>query len=809
MIIHDESNTWTQPIHDSGRRPQLDADNALVERLGVIEQLLLIQCHPDVFKKILDDLSDGLKQGLSSQFILRFLQSQQPLYNHLVPQEQALVASLSEITMPFLKWLQLKERTSAERHPWIDRFESMASIQQASAFFGYLLEKNISTVNDDLMEVFLSKPEKKSPSRHLYVNRAEELPVLVGFIEHYQHVDPELQQMILPLIVDAKNNNVPIKKLERLLSLLASVQAQLLPLFHEQFKLLRKWWSFAEFDHVPVELASQALKTVLHVHDVKEHPGTVELIDTMIQAGIDANISAEKWSIGITLLDFLKSLTPESLRNQCAIIAQQEKPRFFEDAWMMRFRTINTLQADVLATLSDEDALRAMKIYMQCSDEDKGREYLTILAKMTQPLVAHSVMLERASRLEEPLPYLQAISELQQLYLNLPEQGRDAFIQLFDKQCSDDVQLLRDKDFLQLFNDVPNLNHDYLKNAYALWHKKPYCSMIELKEKMAFSLKIQNQLPRLNAGVLQEIVNAPQQKKELVQQQLLNRQMPGKDVAAWWSKINTHQALQDPLYLHQVMELQKQVVQLTDKGFDDLLDFDDQAKTDKRRRLLHCVYHKEIVLPKEKGEAWWEKYLRALSEWVNKGISTEPKTKLNQKHHVQAIQSLSCVAFASEELHAIVAPSNKDSRFISDQLKQHLENYQSSYSASWWKSGDRKKLAYDELFSLLKKEGTSYDTVFEALHRVMDGVVKMDSKHSKRNSKGYSRLYDIAVQLMSITLSQALYFDATRSHEYMTRVQDIMVQHRQLIEGVDLELPAFQHLQDMLNPIKQPGFNVR
>ena len=790
-------------INDSGR-PASSLDEVLINRLRAIHQLLVH--NPQVFDSICNDIITLLKRGFSIDFIVSFLGNHQRLYDHAHPQELGLANSLTEIVSPLLSWLdKIEERTDLEKRYWIERFEMIEPMQLASAFFKNLLQRNILIVDHGLMEVFCAHPQEGTQSGHLSINRDENLPLLVDCIGHYQRLNDTLQPMILPLLVHATNCDVSIKKLERLLSLLSKsdVQTKLVRQLPEQIKLLREWWKYALFDRVSIEQIEQVLKIVLHLEDPQEPGVPIRLINTIMQEGIAANISVEKWSQGVECLDFLEKLAPKTLRNHCVALAQHSVPKIFDFSWVARLKTVERLQEPMLANLNDEDTLHALQIYMQCSDEHKTSEYLAKLAKIeANSLVASSIVLEQASFLDEPLPYLQVMSELQQLYMDLPSKGRDDFKKVFNENCSDCMHLRRDKDFLQLFQEVPDLNQDYLKNAYAEWHKKPYCSMSSLRAKKEFSLQIQKQLKGLDKQVIQDMIDAPQQHRDLIQKVVLPFEMTVDEVAAWWSKINERPELQSQAYLHKVIKLQ----QITCNEFDRLLNFDDPANTETRRALLHSIWHNEIALTQEK-EHFWEKYLNALIAWINNSITSKPKVSLNRRHHVQAITSLHAMAYATEELQAIVAPNDNNSMSISEELKQHLQNYKTSYNASWWNtSRDRKKLAYDELFSLLENQGTSYDVVLDALHRVMNGVVNMDKEHTGRNSKGYSRLYDIAVQLMSITMSEALRFDGARSHAYIRQVQNIMADHKQLVGGVDLELPAFQHLQDMMSAIGQPGF---
>ena len=202
---------------------------------------------------------------------------------------------------------------------------------------------------------------------------------------------------------------------------------------------------------------------------------------------------------------------------------------------------------------------------------------------------------------------------------------------------------------------------------------------------------------------------------------------------------------------------------------------------------------------------WWTRYFNALAQWIGKPMAAA--TKLDQAHHLCAMKSLMRVVKAVQEIEVIAQPSlSQPPKVLSADLTKTINDYESSYSALWWKSRDRKRLAKD-LFSLGKSlVGTfDYPSALSKISLVMQNIAKEDKKHTNRNKKGYSRLYDISVQLLSLTVSEALQHDQEHMADHVDQLKSIIEKQKQLYGTLDLETPAFQHLQEVMESLNRVG----
>lgn len=213
-------------------------------------------------------------------------------------------------------------------------------------------------------------------------------------------------------------------------------------------------------------------------------------------------------------------------------------------------------------------------------------------------------------------------------------------------------------------------------------------------------------------------------------------------------------------------------------------------------------------MDEKKKERWWLFYYQALVQWLGP-MNTDSSIVLDNHHHRRAIQSLDKIVCAVDDLSAIFhSDTVAKSACISTTLRTQLQAYRCSYHASWWRSYDRRVLADKALFSLLNGANISYTTLCSSLIEVMDKVLTQDAPYTKRNSKGYSRLYDICIQLLSLTIRDVLTYDSGQYKEHLIHIKQLLNQHQLLINSLDLTVPAFQQMHELIRAMDSPNISA-
>lgn len=156
------------------------------------------------------------------------------------------------------------------------------------------------------------------------------------------------------------------------------------------------------------------------------------------------------------------------------------------------------------------------------------------------------------------------------------------------------------------------------------------------------------------------------------------------------------------------------------------------------------------------------------------------------------------LTFNSQKIAAIsrdlVSITNYQVKITGDVLttqKRFFKAQQEAYQSMWWKNSDRRKQAKD-LFAALDNveyEGiTSLTTNLNIIWQAQDAILQSD-KDTNRNTKGYSRLYDITVQMFLHVARDYLHSTDrdVRNDEWLNNFLDLQLKEQ--ITMLDQQLP--------------------
>ncbi|WED44125.1 hypothetical protein [Legionella cardiaca] len=220
---------------------------------------------------------------------------------------------------------------------------------------------------------------------------------------------------------------------------------------------------------------------------------------------------------------------------------------------------------------------------------------------------------------------------------------------------------------------------------------------------------------------------------------------------------------------------------------------------EKRQRLMQYLHHDLLDLDKDPKfkELCFSKYeqlAKKLSDLpVPKKLADDKKARVDLRHHFQQLIGFAreLVAVAKHPFGAPNAKANLDQSAV-DIVQKHntyFAEQQKRYASFWWVNKDRRgqantlfnNLARVQLHSADAKE-TYYHEALKAIWNSQKQLLASDVD-TTRNSKGYSRLYDITVQ-MFITVANDWLTDNEASLESKVAVNGLL--QEQLSFHIDL-----------------------
>lgn len=664
---------------------------ALCSRLSVVSSLLLNQ--PDVFDNVIKSVIRLLQLGIPCDYILRIVETRQPLYLHAQPAEAGLLQELEDYLSKLGDWMSDKR--------WLGLFVSIESPSEAANFFSCLRDAQFSSENIDSLLPLINAwfVTSQNDSRYSVIRfPASQWSLWMKGMHLYTQLPKLSQDIVLPWVRQCMQQQACPKKMMLMLSLLKdrSVNSRSL--------LLVKWWKHGFSSNASPETLSVLLDQMVELDTLEKEP-TTELFSLMLQSAMTQHVDDVAILRARACVNALKGLD-KPLQTMCCASFSESKPWFNETTLEPFYRAIPLLSGKV-AQAFDGDLRQVFELAINTADVELLFTLLErindqINANLNKPISCKTVI-QLIGKNSDPIAHLQAIDQ-------------------------------------------------FLTTFYAMDPSKQQSALGHLKDTDFF------ETTRL----------------------------------AYVSRMLEAQALVDQLSQDQ-----------SGRSFDALLNFDDASQKIPRQTVLQAIHHGYVEVNTATRENWWSRYFNALSAWIMKPVN-KTASKLDHAHHVSAVKSLQRMAMGVQEIKIIARQTPvTQSAPISDTLITSIKAYESSYSASWWKSRDRQKSA-NQLFELAKVQSSpvTYSAVMKEISDVMQDIVKSDQAHTHRNAKGYSRLYDIALQLLVTTASEALQHDQACTPEYVDQLNSILDAHAISCKDLDLDLPAFQHLQDSIGSLR-------
>lgn len=790
---------WKEQIDraiETGKHESIKGKDALCDRLNTIETLL--PHHPEEFARLLKNVIGLLSHGLSMDCIQRILQRIQPIYSHAQPQDLLLVQELSRNFQALQEW-------SADKR-WVNWFSQIDDPINAASFLRCLHAQSsmLRTLPDELIQAGLM-PAPHSTNYFIIRFPMDHWSLWAKCMDLFLQLPPVGAKLLLPMMTEAMKKLEAPQKIAHLLSLSKEITK---PFNQQQKELFNRWWALGLTltDDSSPSLAKLLQMIVLLEPLEKEHPSMKELYLSMIQQGIRQVVDINALNIACQCFDVIKPLK-DPWKGICYRYALENKC-YFQASWFSRFERVIALVP--LLTSSESEQRNILDLLIKRSDVERTFALLnrikSMLGNVQKPPISFPNLLQELPRKTDLNQYLQSIENLFSQFYRLDERGqRHSTAILVDATRKEGLPLLKDTDFLTAMLNF-DVDEPIWKTAYSLWNRS-HCSSQELHEKIVFFVQIQPFLANIDPVILDNmLMNGTSSQRQTMLAHVLPKVTDKKRISKMWELIRNNPQFSDSNRVQQVIKAQALIDNFIQhpENFSLLLEFNDGAQREPRQALLSAMYHQEVTIPSNVRQSWWSQYRNALSQWIFPR-SAEP-LKLNQSHHIRAMRSLDRLMKGVQEIKNIAEPSAdlRQTGAISNDLISTIAAYESTYSASWWKSRDRKKLA-TRLFQLTKAEPgrIQYTEVLNTISDVMQTIIRNDRTHSGRNKKGYSRLYDIAVQLLSMTVSEALPMDAEHKDSYIAQLKEIIRVQKNLYQSVDLDCPAFQHLQEVMTSLNR------
>ncbi len=787
----------------AGGRKITQHTEQLRARLGQLERL---STHaPQRVQQTLEEVHYLLSQGLSCSYLLTQLEQHHVLYEHTLVYDHLLLHDLRTALEPLQQWFARYPKERSEQLSWLDWFSQFPSPHDGALFFSLLSQESIATVDVQWMKRLLNA------KNGLFAHYAQQgtLKTLLHCIVQCQQIPLNVHAWLEPVIIEALNTKVAASVLVRALRFLLEQAPELLI---SNTYLLTLWWRFVLANTFDDEVLSISL-----LHLCNNSAIAHQHVLTLLKGAQKKERSIEQWHNAIKYLHTL-NLFPKLWRSRVErhTIAQ------FGDAYFdtVNLAYINNLKKIACIVQQDESwgsvperEQDALLILLRHSQAEQWVSTLVSLKKLTceYTLLSYASIIECAAAHPQPQKYLEAVEKGIDAWSALSQERQVLIAQLIYHDVRNASTCIRAFAFLSFFEYL--LEHGVVEHAairahYAVWQQKPWCSATQFMEQVKDSLNLQKKYPALKKEVINDIVSASRDKKQFLKEFVMPQLSQSAEIECVWTALKKQDALNNRASLQQLVALQKKVTHASDEQLFAALNFDDKTQHSFRRDMLRGFVQKELHLDEKKKERWWLFYYQALAQWLG-AINTDSSIVLDNHHHRRAIQSLDKIVYAVDDLSVIChSEAIAKSACISTTLRAQLQAYRCSYNASWWRSYDRRVLADKTLFSLLNGANISYTTLCSSLIEVMDKVLTQDAPYTKRNSKGYSRLYDICIQLLSLTIRDVLTYDSGQYKEHLIHIKQLLNQHQLLINNLDLTVPAFQQMHELIRAMDSPNINA-
>lgn len=795
--------SWKNDIQELTHQDK--QSSKLLTRLQALEDLYHDQ--PTRFADVLTQVMDLLKKGVSDDYLSLMLHQREALYEHTSPHDTAWLNDVSNAFEAFLTWFKQTNKEH-EKKQWINWFETLKDSYQAELLFKQLSENKLFAIED--LKFMDLVTQLDSSRQRVLRGSAEQLSIKINCLQHLMLVAKPIQNLIWPTLLTQIAREASFKSIDLLLHQLSGSSLILKPV---QEQLLLSWWNFGVNQKPSQETLSLLLDMIVthqRLVDTGSSQLVCDLLANIIYDCIDLDADSYALKSALDCFNQLQSLD-SSWGAHCFNYANTKR-NYLQPAWNTHFMNAMLAGSQFGPHLSEAAAFSYLDILINSDTKNNVSHVIKKIANLGIILALPlNDLIINASKFSQPNDYFDSLFELHKALSQCTNRQQNVFRDhLFDQEQLDPSAIHRATQFLLILpelNDLLTHEQESMIHAYDLWFKKPYCSPLEFKEKLTFSNQLAPLLTTDYPDDLDDMVAASHEERRLILDVVLPKIRDADTLVHLWGKIKQNSHLKSPAYLHEVVQLQKDLETWDTEDFKSLLHFDDDELRLKRQRVMHALYNEEVHLSQHKTTSWWSHYFKAFTSWLSSGLGI--KIELDKSHHLKAASSFKRVVQAIDELSRIQTKDYSNYQapaLISQGLKDQFNSYYSSYRASWWRSFDRRKLADKTLFDIGNRGSATYDQAFDAIATLLNDVVNSDKTHQKRNKKGFSRLYDIAVHLLAQTLADAMAHESNRSEEHKSRVRSIVEQHKQLVGTVDLETPAFAHLQEMTDVLNRPMF---
>lgn len=178
------------------------------------------------------------------------------------------------------------------------------------------------------------------------------------------------------------------------------------------------------------------------------------------------------------------------------------------------------------------------------------------------------------------------------------------------------------------------------------------------------------------------------------------------------------------------------------------------SKHKERKSIMHLLFNNILNLGKSFAEQCYKEYLK-LANWIIqvpdlKGLSAEKRRYALGENHRKIVHF-------GQELSDIGGENNLTTHSNAHRYTQLKHNAffnqkHNEYHAEWWKNSTRKTQAHQlftnlgEVFISDTPENEYYENTLKRIWESQKEILESDL-NTNRNTKGYSRLYDITVQM--------------------------------------------------------------
>jgi hypothetical protein len=245
------------------------------------------------------------------------------------------------------------------------------------------------------------------------------------------------------------------------------------------------------------------------------------------------------------------------------------------------------------------------------------------------------------------------------------------------------------------------------------------------------------------------------------------------------------------------------------------IDFDKNAQD--RTQIMRHLHHDLFTLSDTVNYKCWNLYNKLVLNWIKvpASISIDERRQVIKSQYIQVIRVAKEIQTIAEHPYSPSVANYPTSQISTTSKTRHANFFneqQEKYNSYWLTANAARKEQAKTLFESLTKvtddpydENTFnyYQKALEAISKSQKTILESD-KNTSRNKKGYSRLYDISVQ-MFLKLTQEYMSDEVLSVEEKSRLSkglenQLKLQISTLYYRLDNEKVDHAFLKDALLP---------